>query len=175
MEGIRVTAKASIDEAMDLIDGLNEKDAHNLKRGIVRTLGNNTAKAVRRGFNKELHVQSGNLRRSVKSSMSKKKNNVYAVISPKARASNLVFYGYALAKGTTIKPKEKKVLKFQIDGKWISKKRIVIPKKEWFAPSALSYLNSTQHKRDIDKYVAKRIEALEKKGKYNRVNDGGNG
>lgn len=172
--GIRISAKASIDEAMDLIEGLNEKDAYNLKRGIVRTLGNNTAKAVRKGFNRELHVRSGNLKKSVKSSMSKKKRNVYAVISPKARASNQVFYGYALAKGTTIKAKNGKVLKFNINGKWISKHSINIPKREWFAPSAMAYLNSSQHRKDVDRYVAKRIEALEKKGKYKRKTDGGN-
>lgn len=171
--GIKVTAEASIKESMDLIEGLNEKDAYNLKKGIVRTLGNNTAKAVRRGFNRELHVRSGNLKKSVKSSMSKKKRNVYAVISPKARASNQVFYGYALANGTTIRAKNSKVLKFNINGKWISKYSVTIPKKEWFIPSAMAYLNSPQNRRDVDKYVAKRIEALEKKGRYKRVSDGG--
>ena len=148
---IRISAKASIDDAMDLIEGLNENDAYNLKKGIVRTLGNNTAKAVRKGFNMELHVRSGNLKKSVKSSMSKKKRNVYAVISPKARASNQVFYGYALAKGTTIRAKNKKVLKFNINGKWVSKHSVTIPKKEWFMPNAMAYLNSSQHRKDVDK------------------------
>ena len=170
---IRISAKASIDDAMDLIEGLNENDAYNLKKGIVRTLGNNTAKAVRKGFNMELHVRSGNLKKSVKSSMSKKKRNVYAVISPKARASNQVFYGYALAKGTTIRAKNKKVLKFNINGKWVSKHSVTIPKREWFMPNAMAYLNSSQHRKDVDRYVTKRIEALERKGKYKRANDGG--
>ena len=38
----------------------------------------------------------------------------------------------------------------------------------------MAYLNSSQHKRDVDRYVEKRIEALEKKGKYKRKTDGGN-
>ena len=173
---VRISAEADIYQSLNLIEGLNEKDALALKKGIVRTMGSKTATAVRKGYRKSLNVRSGNLRKSIRSSMSKKSNNVYAVISPKARASNQVFYGYALSKGSTISAKNGKVLKFQIDGKWITKHSVTLPQRSWFLPSAREYLNSPQHRKDIDRYVEKRIATLEKKGRYTKLTtntDGG--
>uniref|UniRef100_A0A6M3KA36 Putative tail protein n=1 Tax=viral metagenome TaxID=1070528 RepID=A0A6M3KA36_9ZZZZ len=81
-----------------------------------------------------LKVDTGRLRRSVTSRVS--------LVGQGARAAvgTNVFYGRVHEFGATIVPKKAKALRFQVNGKWVTTQKVVIPKRPWLKPGIAEML-----------------------------------
>lgn len=156
-----ISIKADLDEAMKLFDGL-EKESPKIRRRLLAGIGTSIKNRSKKAYRSLLKKKSGNLYKSLKRRVVKSGKAV--VIDAKARAENHVFYGYALAEGSTITAKKDKYLTFQIDGKWVKKESVKLPEKDYVSAPAERYLGSAEYRQQIDKLVQKEIDKLEKKG-----------
>ena len=77
----------------------------------------------------ELNVRTGHLRRSITSRVEDKGDAVVGSIG------SAIVYSRINELGGTIRPKVQKYLKFQIDGHWVSKKKVTIPARPYLKPS----------------------------------------
>lgn len=148
------------------------KQGKSISRYVLRNIGRITKNKIKKSYNIYLHKQSGDLYKSIKSYQSKRA--LYNVISANATDDkSKVRYAYVLASGSTIQAKNKKYLTFNVNGKWVKKKSVKIPANDFMETPATKYLKSTQMKQDMDKYLQKKLDQLEKKGKITveRVNE----
>lgn len=156
-----INVKADIDEAMEVFEKL-EKGQNTIRRHLLAGIGT-SAKNRAKTYSKSLiHKQSGALYKSFKRTIVR--SGKAAIIEAKARAANQVFYGYALAKGATIKAKHNDYLTFQIDGKWIKKKEVKLPSRDYINEPVKKYIDSAECKLQMEKLVQKELDKLEKKG-----------
>lgn len=156
-----LSIQTDLDEAMKLFDGL-EKESPKIRRRLLAGIGTTVKNKAKREYKTLLKQKSGNLYKSLKRRVIKSGKAV--VIDAKARAENQVFYGYALAEGSTITAKNDKYLTFQIDGKWVKKESVKLPENDYISKPAERYLGSSEYRQQIDKLVQKEIDKLEKKG-----------
>ena len=82
-------------------------------------------------------------------------------ISPRAEHDNIL-YGYALAKGSTIKAKKGDFLTFKVGDKWIKKHQITLKPVDWIEAPAKSYLQGSSYRQRLDELVQKEIDRAEK-------------
>lgn len=156
-----VSLETDLDEAMKLFDGL-EKGQNTIRRHLLAGIGT-SAKNKAKTYSKNLiNKRSGNLYKSFKRIITR--NGKAAIIETKARAANQVFYGYALAKGATIKANHSDYLTFQINGKWVKKKEVKLPERDYLSEPVERYINSAECKLQMNKLVQREIDKLEKKG-----------
>lgn len=159
-----VDIRTDFTEIQEYLDSL-EKYSKPTIRYILSRVGAKSARKVKKSYNVYLHKRTNNLYRNVKAKTSKR--GLYTIISSNGTSDDKhkARYGYVLAKGTTIKAKNSKYLTFQIDGKWKKVKQVKLESKNFIEEPILKYLNSSEVKRDIDTYLQKKLDQLEKKGK----------
>lgn len=163
-----IDIKADFDEVNEYLGDLG-KQGRTITRYVLSNIARITAKNVKKSYNLYLHKNTGNLYKSIKHHLSRR--GMYDVISANAKADSAVRYGYVNAAGTEIKAKNEKYLTFQIDGKWVKKVSVRIPSKNFIEEPAESYLKSGDMKKDMDFYLQKKLDALEKKGKIEIINE----
>lgn len=156
-----ISIKVDLDNAMQLFENL-EKESPKIRKRLLSGIGTKVKGKVKKGYRATLDKGSGKLYKSIKRRVVRSGKAV--IIDAKARAKNNVFYGYALAEGSTIKAKNEKTLTFQIDGKWIRKKEVKLPVKDYIISPSDRYLGSTEYRSDLDKLIQREVDKLEKKG-----------
>ena len=153
-----ISVKADLDDVMRTlseIDGNKEK----IRRRVLSGIASAVKGKVKSSYRKYLNKRSGTLYKSIQSKVCR--DGRMAIVSPSATSSG-VRYGYVLAKGTTIVPKKGNTLTFQIDGKWIRKHSVTIPKRDWVEKPARDYIDSPSYKAKLDSLVQREIERAEK-------------
>ena len=107
---------------------------------------------------------TGNLRKYIKNKSVNKgmERDIYSVAYKKDSSGKKVFYGFVHQAGTTILPKKAKVLRFQVDGKWVAAKEVRLSKKDWLHGPADRYMRSSASKTDVEKTLQKEINKLAK-------------
>lgn len=155
-----ITIETDMSEVMQAFDAL-EKRSPKIQRSILAGIGSKSLSVAKKSYSKYLKKVSGNLYKNMKRVVVRAGNAV--VISSKALSGNKIFYGYALAKGSTIKAK-KDYLTFQIDGKWVKKQSVTLPSRDWFQAPIEEYIGSTEYDAQIDKLIEKEVQKLFKKG-----------
>lgn len=162
-----VELQTDFEDVYDQLDELGKK-----RRQIVRYVLSNvtrlTKNKIKKSYNLYLHKNTGNLYKHIKSKLYK--NMDWSYIISDAKSDKNVGYPFVLAAGAEIKPKkEDKYLTFQIDGKWVKKKSVTIPPRDFIGEPSKKYLGSSEMKRDMDFYLQKKLDLLEKKGVITRV------
>lgn len=161
-----VNVTARLDEATLFLQGL-DVNQKTIRRRVLNAVGSGAKKQVKKYYNLYLHKQSGALYKSIIKKFTRSKKAI--TISAKARgedrglAGNYVFYGYALAKGSTIKAKKHKYLTFKVGDKWAKKTEVKLPNKDFIVSPVNYYLDSTQADWDINRQLEKEIAKIEKK------------
>jgi len=72
---------------------------------------------------------------------------------PIAASDKNVRYGWVLARGATIKPRNEKVLTFQVDGKWRRSHSVLLRAHDWIAAPGHKYIRSQAFEDDIEKII----------------------
>lgn len=157
--------KADLDEAMDMLSEL-ETNKFKMRRRILSGVGTAVKNSVKKSYRSFFHKRSGTLYKSLNSRIIK--NGKAAIVSPSAQ-NGKVRYGYVLAKGTTIEPKNGELLTFKIGDKWIRKHSVTIPEKDWVAGPAKRYMASSELKEKLDQLTQREIDRAEKASQKKRT------
>ena len=153
-----INVKVDVEDAMRLLANLNgNKKA--MRRRILSGIGTSVKQAVKKSYPALLNKRSKTLYKSVTAKIFKSGEAVK--ISPRAERNNIL-YGYALAKGSTIKAREDEYLTFKVGDKWVKRKQIRLNPVDWIEGPAKRYLSSSAYKQRINELVEKEILRAEK-------------
>lgn len=72
-------------------------------------------------------------------------------------------YGFALAHGYDVVPKNAKTLTFQINGKWYRSHGVYVNSRDFVEEPGERYLQSQEYRTDLDNKMDKEIQRIEKK------------
>lgn len=161
-----ISVRTDMQDVQDMF-GLWVKEKEKTQKAILRTIGSNSRTKVRRAYRQKLSTQSGELYRSIRYKVNKRGTSLK--ISAPARSApdylgREIYYGSLLARGFEVKPQVAKVLKFQIDGKWISKHSVSIPAHDFVEGPIKQWIGTDDYKKKIDKTLQRELDKLEKKG-----------
>lgn len=155
-----LSVETDIKEALDMLEGLGGKRSTVMRHLLsgIGTSAKNEAKKAYRSFG--LHKRSGTLYKSFTRKVFRSGKAV--MVSAKARSKDNVFYGYALAKGSLVRPKNGGWLTFQIDGKWVRTRSVKLPPRDFVERPVLAYLRSASFKARVDSLMEREIARIEK-------------
>lgn len=161
-----ISVKTEMKDVQDMFGRL-VKEKENTQKAILRNIGAVSRNKVKKAYKQQLNMRSGALYRSIKYKVSKRGTSL--VINAPARsdetnAGRAIYYGTMLAKGFTLTPTHAKVLRFQIEDKWISKHSITVQPHDFVEGPVRAWVGTPDYKRQIDKTLQKELDKLEKKG-----------
>lgn len=157
-----VSVETDLNEVMNLFDSL-EKGQKTIRRHILAGVGTSAKNRVKKLYKSyNLEKGTGALYKSITRKVIRSGNAV--IIEANARNGNQVLYGYALAKGATIRAKASEYLTFQIDGKWVKVHEVNLPENKYVTEPVNSYMKSAELKQQLDKLAQREVDKLEKKG-----------
>ena len=163
-----IDIKADFDNINEYLGDIG-RQGRTISRYVLSNIARITAKHIKKSYNIYLHKRTNNLYKNIRHHLSKRR--MYDVISSNAISEGGVRYGYVNAAGAEIKAKKGKYLTFKIDDKWVKKASVKIPSKDFIEEPAERYLRSSQMKEDMDFYLQKKLDALEKKGKIEIIHE----
>ena len=138
-----------------------------MRRRILSGIGTSVKQAVKKSYNSLLHKKSKTLYKSVTAKVFK--SGAAVKISPRAQRNNIL-YGYALAKGSTIKAKDSPFLTFKVGEKWVKKQSVTLKPVDWIEAPASRFLTSMSYKQRLDELVQKEIDRAEKAARKKATN-----
>ena len=153
-----INVKADVDEAMTMLEHLNG-NRKSMRRRILSGIGTSVKQAVKKNYTSLLKKQSRTLYKSVTAKIFK--SGAAVKISPRAEHGNIL-YGYALAKGSTIKARSGEFLTFKVGDKWVKKHQVTLKPVDWIEAPAKRYLQSASYMQRLDELVQKEIARAEK-------------
>lgn len=164
--GNSISIERDFSEALRVLTRLGVERYKIQKRllGSIGTKGKNEAKKAYSSYG--LKKRTGALYKSI--SRKVYKNGKAVVVEAKARNERGVYYGYALSKGSRIRPRKGNkdgFLHFSLSGKWIKAKEVKLKERDFIEEPVRKYLESAKFKRDLDALVEKQIERIEKEEK----------
>lgn len=158
-----ISLKAELDETTNMLD-IMDSEKHQIRKNVLRAVGNSAARNIRKGYKGLLHKRSGALYKGIKKKMTRSGKAV--VITSYARAAGSgYYYAGSHTKGSTIKAKSKDFLTFKIGDKWIRKKEVKLPVRDFIVEPVERYLGSPNVKKDMDRQLQKEIDRMERKAK----------
>lgn len=158
-----IKIKDELDSLTEYLDNL-DSEKWQIRKNVLRAVGTSATRYVRRGYKSLLNKRSGALYKGIKKKMTRSGKAV--VITSYARAvGSGIYYAGSLTKGSIIKAKNKDFLTFKIGDKWIKKKEVKLPVRDFIVAPVEKYLGSPQIKTDMDKQLQKELDRIEKKKK----------
>ena len=154
-----IEMESQIDEAMELLDGIKHNEKR-IKKSVLGMFGTKAKNAAKRQYSSVLNKKSGYLYKTIRRYVY---TNGKAVVVTAHRKDDLNRYGFVLAHGATIEPKEHPVLTFKIGDKWISRHSVTIEPKDFIERPTIRYVNSAQAETDLDEIMRKQLDKLEEK------------
>ena len=154
-----ISVESDITEASRLLKGF-DKERPNVRKNLLRMSAQKTRSKVKKSFTSYLHKRSGNLYKSVRYSLYRNKRA--AVVTAHNKEDNYR-YGFALAHGYDVTPKNAKTLTFQRDGKWYRLHEAHVNARDWVEEPGNRYLNSGEYRNDLNVKMEKEVERIEKK------------
>ena len=149
-----------------MLENLNG-NRKSMRRRILSGIGTSVKQAVKKNYTSLLKKHSRTLYKSVTAKIFK--SGAAVKISPRAQRSNIL-YGYALAKGSSIKAKAGGFLTFKIGDKWIRKQQVTLKPVDWIEAPAKRYLQSSSYRQRLDELVQKEIDRAEKAAQRKAAN-----
>lgn len=154
-----ITVNADIKEAMNVLEGF-DKERPAIKKHLLGMSGQKTRSKVKKAYNSYLHKRSGNLYKSIHYYLYHNKKAAVVTVHGKSEKYR---YGFALAHGYDVEPKNGKVLTYQINGAWKRSHYVHVDARNFVEEPANRYLNSQEYRSDLDKKTQKEIDRIEKK------------
>lgn len=168
-----VSLETDLQECYRLLDGLQHNNK-TVRKYIMRAAATGGRQYVKRQYGKVLHKRSGTLHKSITSYVDR---NGYKIIftnnatsdKPTSKDGRLARYGFMLASGYTIVPKDSnKVLIFNINGKWIRKHSVTVQQKDFTEGPVERYFMSSDCDARMEKAAQKQVDYWEKRAEEGR-------
>ena len=162
-----ISIKADIKEAQDYLSQLGYKRT-TINKAILRFVGTGGRQAIRKNYKSILNKRTGNLYKGITSYVYRNGTKVVFtdnVDSGKntSKDGRIARYGFMLASGYTIKPKNGKALMFEKNGTKIFSKEITVKPKDWVEAPINRYVESGDCNLRIEKAFQSQIDKWNKK------------
>lgn len=154
-----IELEPQMDEAVELLGDFVQNEQRT-RRSILSQVGTKAKSKAKRDYKGILNKKTGNLYRSIRKYVY---HNGRAAVVTAHKPGDPVRYGFVLAHGATIEPKNHKVLTFQIDGKWYRRHQVIIKPHDFIEGPVIDYVNGSQIGRDIEKITANIIKKTEER------------
>lgn len=159
---MKISIESRLDEVRSSLDKVVAESKW-LELDILRALGRGVVREAKAAYKTMFRKRTGEFYRAIKAKTSKDKHAVY-VLSDATNPKTNARYPIVLARGVTIKAKRVKMLTFGIDGKWVRRKAVSLPARDWLEGPGKRYLDSPASSADIEKVIQKTIDKLRAKG-----------
>ena len=154
-----IELRPEIDECIELMDDLvtNEKRT---RKSILSQVGTKAKSYAKRNYTSILHKKTGNLYRSIRKYVY---HNGRAAVVTAHKKDDPIRYGFVLAHGATIEPRNHKTLTFFSNGKWVRRHSVTIKPKDFIERPVLDYVNGSQIDKDLENITQRIIEKTEQR------------
>lgn len=160
-----LSIETDISEPIRMLTELGGKKTP-VMRHILSGVGTAAKSSVKKGYKEAgLGKRTGMLCKSIERKVFR--NGKAVIVQAKAQRDDKVFYGYALAKGSTITARNADCLTFQIDGKWVKVHSVKLPERDYVSSPVKAYLQTAVFREKLDRLVEKEIIKIEKKAREN--------
>lgn len=132
-----------------------------IERNMLRGIGNAVKNQLKKVAGNYFRFPTGATKKSIKSKL-KSKRHMVVVSTDQTNPANGVRYPWVLTAGATMRAEGRKVMRFQIDGKWISKHEVTIKKRNFIYGPAMDWMKTPAYERTLDKLLDKEIKRWEK-------------
>ena len=137
-------------------------EAPYIERNMLRGVGNAVKSELKKVASTYFRHPTGATKKSIVSKL-KANRHMVVVSTDQTNPANGVRYPWVLTAGATMKTEGNKVMRFQIDGKWIAKHEVVIKKRNFIYGPAVDWMKTPAYERTLDKLLDKEIKRWEKK------------
>lgn len=157
-----ISVKADIQEALHYFDGLNV-NMKTIKKYLMRSLGTGARRAAKQGYGASLNKRTGKLYKSINYKVRSNGNRLYVSNDAEsgkntAKDGRAARYGFMLASGYTIEAKTSRGLRFNINGKWITKHSVTVQPIDWLEPPVQRYIDSPKSNADLERALDKQLD-----------------
>lgn len=160
-----LSVETDISEPIKMLTELGGKKT-TVMRHLLSGLGTAAKRQVKKAYKSQgLNKRTGALYKSIQRKVLR--NGKAVLIQAKAQSDDKAYYGYALAKGSTITAKNSNYLTFQVNGKWVKVHSVKLPAHDFVESPVKTYLQSTDFKVKLDQLVEKEVAKIEKKNNRN--------
>ena len=177
-----ISIKTDISDCLKFFDGLDVNRVQ-IKRRLMKVTGRGAVLAAKRGVGNTLHNRTGTLKKGMTYTMGWQ--GEYVKIYSKADSGKATAglrrsqrflkygithehrrtarYGFMLAYGYTATATSSWGMRFQVNGKWVTKHQIRVEGKDWLAPSVIRYADSNDLHNRLQKEFQNQINYWEKR------------
>lgn len=159
-DGTMVSVETDLKEVLGVLEEMGGSRS-TMMRHLLSGIGTAAKGEVKRSYKSYgLAKGTGALYKSIQRKVFR--NGKAVAVQAKARRKDGVFYGYAIAKGSTITARNGKWLTFQKDGKWVKVHSVKLPERNFVEAPVKKYLRSTEFQNKVDELMEKEIRKIEK-------------
>jgi len=166
--------QVELQECYRFLDGI-EHNNKTVRKYIMRAASTGGRSYVKRQYKSVLHKRTGQLYKSLTSYVDRQGYKIVFTNSADSgkktsKDGRTARYGFMLASGYTIQPKDKgKTLTFQTNGKWVRKYSVTVQPKDFVEAPVERYFSSHDCEERMEKAAQKQVDYWEK-----RAAQGGN-
>ncbi len=158
MQGELVSLESDISGPIAFLKELGGREKTVL-RNILSGIGTDAKSVVKRSYRTSgLKKDTGSLYKGIVRRVTKDGRTV--IVSTTARNDRQILYGGALAKGSLVEAKEAKALRFQVDGKWVSKTSVKLPERPFITQPVLRHMGTTAFREKLDQLVEREVRKI---------------
>ena len=166
-EGV-ISLQVDLQECYRLLDGI-EHNNKMVRKYIMSAASRGARSYVKRQYKSVLHKRSGKLYKSITSYVD---HPAYKIVFTNSADSGkntskdgrIARYGFMLAAGYTVSPKEKgKVLIFEVNGKWVRKHSVTVRPKDFVEAPVDRYFDSHDCEERMEAAAQKQVDYWEKR------------
>lgn len=154
-----VSVESDLEDVMKTFHGL-AKDAKVVRGNVLKRVGQVGRNKAKRNYTSVLNKRSGSLHKSIRTYLSKDKKTAVVTAHKKGDSNR---YGFMLAHGYTITPKNGDYLTFRIGDKWVKRHSVTVEPKDFIEGPVNRYIKSAECRLDMEAKLQKEIERIERR------------
>ena len=154
-----IEMEARLDEAMTLLKDIDHNEQR-IRKSVLGQFGTKAKNAAKRAYVSVLHKQTGYLYKSIRRYVYR---NGKAVVVTAHKKDDTNRYGFVLAHGAVIEPKNGNYLTFKIGDKWYRSHKVELKPHDFIEGPVIRYVDSLRADSDLNVIMLKQLEKLEKK------------
>lgn len=162
-----ISIQTDLREAFAMMEGL-EYNRRTVTKRVLAAFGTGGRQAIRRNYSKVLHKKTGRLYKSITSYVYRNGSRVVFTNNAEsgkntAKDGRAARYGFMLASGYTIQPKNGKALYWEEGGQKHFSKKVTVRPKDWVEDPIDRYADSADAESRMEKAMQKQVDYWEKR------------
>lgn len=151
-----IEMESRLDSAMTLLKDIDHNEQR-IRKSVLGMFGTKAKNAAKREYNSVLHKQTGYLYKSIRRYVYR---NGKAVVVTAHKKDDTNRYGFVLAHGAVIEPKNADFLTFKIGDKWYRRHQVRIEPHDFIEEPVMRYVDSMRADSDLNEIMQKQLDKL---------------